>query len=149
MGRNLAEQPTDRHRPARAVSERPVKAEVRDGMVWVTLEDGRAIAAPLGWYPILERATPEQRACIELTQEGIHWPEIDEDISVRGMMRGCDGFTSSLEAVMTVKEIAETYGISPFTVHDAIRHDWLPARKSGGTYLIRRHDAEARWGGRD
>ncbi len=148
MDRNLAEQPTARRQPARTTSERPVKAEVRDGMLWVTLEDGRVIAAPLSWYPILESATPEQRAAVELTQEGMHWPEIDEDISVRGMMRGCDGYTGALEAVMTVKEIAETYGVSPFTVHDAIRHGWLPARRSGGTYLIRRRDAEARWGGR-
>jgi hypothetical protein len=128
--------------------ERPVGAEVREGRLWVTLADGRVIAAPLAWYPILHRATPDQQARVELSGGGMHWPEIDEDISVRGMLRGCDGFTSSLDAVLTVTEVAETYGLSPFTIHDAIRHDLLPARKSGGTYLIRRRDAEARWGNR-
>lgn len=127
-------------------TEKPVSAEVRDKMLWVTLEDDRVIAAPLAWYPILAHASPDQQRNIMLTGEGMHWPDLDEDISVRGMMRGCDGYMSTLDAVMTVKEIAETFNISQFTVHDAIRHDWLPARKSGGTYLIRRHDANKRWG---
>lgn len=129
------------------LSERPTDAEVRDGKLWVTLEDGRVIAAPVDWYRRLAEATPEQLADVELTTEGMHWPTIDEDISVAGMLAGCDGYDDALIAVMTAREAADEFGISEFTVYDAIRHDWLPARRSGKTYLIRRRDAEKRWGG--
>jgi hypothetical protein len=50
----------------------------------VHLEDGRSLTVPLEWFPSLRDATPEQRANYELIGPGIgiHWPEIDEDISV-------------------------------------------------------------------
>ncbi|MBW2724646.1 MAG: DUF2442 domain-containing protein [Deltaproteobacteria bacterium] len=56
----------------------------------VLLADGRSIAVPLAWFPRLLRATPSQRENFELLGEGhgIHWPEIDEDISVEGLLRG-------------------------------------------------------------
>ncbi len=54
------------------------------------LADGRKISVPLTWYPRLLHATPEQRAKWELLGdgEGIYWPEIDEDLSVAGLLRG-------------------------------------------------------------
>jgi excisionase family DNA binding protein len=129
-------------------SSTPIAAAIHDETLWITLEGGRIIATPLAWYPRLMQATPDQRANIRLSPAGVHWPDVDEDLSVAGMLRGVDGTTSALEAVMTVREAAETYGVSRFTVHDAIRHGWLPAHKSGSTFLIRRRDAEHRWGGR-
>jgi hypothetical protein len=56
----------------------------------VDLADGRTIAVPIAWYPRLMRATPEQRANWRLigSGEGVHWPDVDEDISVRGMLDG-------------------------------------------------------------
>lgn len=56
----------------------------------VSLTDGRRIAVPLVWYPRLLKATSAQRANWELLGdgEGIHWPDIDEDLSVRGLLRG-------------------------------------------------------------
>lgn len=56
----------------------------------VDLADGRTIAVPLAWYPRLLEATPEQRARWEVAGGGfgIHWPEIDEDLSVAGLLRG-------------------------------------------------------------
>lgn len=50
----------------------------------VYLEDGRSLAVPLEWFPLLRDATPDQRSHYELLGHGIaiHWPEIDEDISV-------------------------------------------------------------------
>ena len=56
----------------------------------VPLIDGRTISVPLAWFPRLLHATPEQRARFELLGdgEGIHWPEVDEDISVAGLLRG-------------------------------------------------------------
>jgi hypothetical protein len=54
----------------------------------VTLADGRRIATPLGWYPRLERASTAQRANFEVMPMGIHWPDIDEDLSIAGMLKG-------------------------------------------------------------
>jgi hypothetical protein len=55
----------------------------------VDLMDGRTIAVPLAWYPRLLDATPEQRADWEVAGAGygIHWPQIDEDLSVEGLLR--------------------------------------------------------------
>ena len=54
----------------------------------VTLRDGRRIATPLDWYPRLKNASPAQRANIEIMPMGLHWPDVDEDLSIAGMMRG-------------------------------------------------------------
>ena len=56
----------------------------------VDLMDGRTILVPLAWYPRLLRATPEQRADWQVAGGGysIHWPEIDEDLSTEGLLRG-------------------------------------------------------------
>ena len=69
-------------------TERPIKVEAQDSMLRVTLQDGRVIATPLDWYPRLVDATPEQLANVELGFVGIHWPDLDEDLSVMGMLRG-------------------------------------------------------------
>jgi hypothetical protein len=54
----------------------------------VTLSDGRKIVTPLDWYPRLTRATAAQRENFEIMPMGIHWPEIDEDLSIAGMLKG-------------------------------------------------------------
>jgi hypothetical protein len=54
----------------------------------VTLADGRRIATPLDWYPRLKNATVAQRANFEIMPMGIHWPDIDEDLAVAGMLKG-------------------------------------------------------------
>ena len=56
----------------------------------VDLMDGRTIAVPLAWYPRLLEATKDQRAVWERAGAGygIHWPQIDEDLSVEGLLRG-------------------------------------------------------------
>ena len=67
---------------------RPVAAKCDDHHLTVTLADGRLLLTPLWWYPRLLAATAEQRSQIELSPLGIHWPEIDEDISIASMLRG-------------------------------------------------------------
>ena len=59
-----------------------------DDEVEVTLADGRRVSAPLEWFPRLLRATPAQRATWRLIGGGIgiHWEEIDEDVSVRSLL---------------------------------------------------------------
>lgn len=59
---------------------------------WVTLADGRVIGVPLVWYPRLHRASPKQLAEFTLSPCGIHWDEIDEDISVKGIVLGYRSF---------------------------------------------------------
>ena len=64
--------------------------EVTNDAIVAHLADGRIISVPLAWSWRLTDATPEQRAHWELIGDGqgVHWPEIDEDISVEGMLRG-------------------------------------------------------------
>lgn len=61
-----------------------------DHTMWVDLTDGRTIGIPLAWFPRLLHATPEQRRqCrIGATGRGLHWDELDEDISVPGLLEG-------------------------------------------------------------
>lgn len=59
-----------------------------DDTMWVSLSDGRTIAAPLAWFPRLLDASPEQRALVELSKGGMHWDCLDEDISVAGLLAG-------------------------------------------------------------
>ncbi len=54
----------------------------------VTLRDGRRIATPLEWYPRLKAASPAERANFEIMPMGIHWPDVDEDLSIAGMLKG-------------------------------------------------------------
>ena len=63
---------------------------VSDDALSVDLADGRTIIVPLAWYPRLLHATPEQRANWQVAGAGfgIHWPEIDEDLSTDGLLRG-------------------------------------------------------------
>ena len=67
---------------------RPVDAFCDDAHLHVTLADGRALRTPLWWYPRLLNATPQERAVVEFMPMGVHWPKIDEDISVASMLRG-------------------------------------------------------------
>lgn len=70
--------------------ERIVDVRVTADSVCADLADGRTISVPLAWYPRLLHATPEQRANWQLSGGGygIHWPDVDEDLSSAGMLRG-------------------------------------------------------------
>ena len=63
---------------------------VSDDTLSVDLEDGRTLAVPLSWYPRLTHATPEERQNFRIAGAGygIHWPELDEDIGIEGMLLG-------------------------------------------------------------
>jgi hypothetical protein len=66
----------------------PVAVECDSSDLHVTLADGRVLRAPLWWYPRLLAARPAERAVVELMPLGIHWPELDEDISIASILRG-------------------------------------------------------------
>jgi hypothetical protein len=55
---------------------------------WVELSDGRTIGVPYAWFPRLLNATPRQREAVEIGRFGLHWEDIDEDISVAGLLAG-------------------------------------------------------------
>lgn len=55
---------------------------------WVELSDGRTLSVPLAWFPRLLRASPEQREAVSLSSRGLHWDELDEDISIEGLLAG-------------------------------------------------------------
>ena len=66
------------------------KVTVSDDSLTVDLVDGRTIIVPLVWYPRLWYGTPEERERFEIIGEGtlIHWPNLDEDLSVSGLLAG-------------------------------------------------------------
>ena len=70
--------------------ERVMDVSFTEDSLCVSLRDGRKISVPLSWYPRLLKATPAQRNHWELAGAGygIHWPDIDEDLSTEGMLRG-------------------------------------------------------------
>ncbi|TKB72894.1 MAG: DUF2442 domain-containing protein [Nitrospira sp.] len=70
--------------------ERVKDVRVSDDVLSVDLMDGRTIMVPLAWYPRLMNATPKQLQRWEVSGAGygIHWPEIDEDLSSEGLLRG-------------------------------------------------------------
>ena len=63
-----------------------------EDMMHVLLTDGRRISVPIAWFPLLLKASPEQRTKYEIGGGGtsLHWPELDEDLSVGGLMAGAD-----------------------------------------------------------
>ena len=74
---------------------RAVNVAVADGRLVVDLEDRRTISVPTEWYPRLFESTPDELVSCELLLDGevIHWPDIDEHISVEGLLAGAKGAT--------------------------------------------------------
>ncbi len=75
---------------AKIGDERVLDVRCDDHSLNVDLIDGRTISAPLAWYPRLLHGTPNQRANWEVCGGGygVHWPELDEDLSTEGLLRG-------------------------------------------------------------
>ena len=71
----------------------PVSVHFDADSMWVLLSDGRTLGVPLVWFPRLLHATSAQRAAVELSPRGLHWPDVDEDISIAGLLAGRDDQT--------------------------------------------------------
>jgi hypothetical protein len=67
---------------------RPVSVAFTADELVVTLADGRRIATPLAWYPRLKNASAAAREHVDLMPLGLHWPELDEDLGIAGMLQG-------------------------------------------------------------
>jgi len=76
----------------------PKSVRFDENSLWVDLSDGRVIAVPLAWFPRLLHATPEQRAKVEISPMGLHWDELDEDVSVSGLLAGRGDVTAVASA---------------------------------------------------
>ena len=59
-----------------------------DDTMWVSLNDGRTLGVPLAWFPRLLLAKLADRQKFELSPGGIHWDDLDEDISIAGLLEG-------------------------------------------------------------
>ena len=77
------------HVPTSALAK---SVEFDDVSMSVRLMDGRTLTVPLMWFPTLHQATAEQRSHYEIGGGGVglHWPELDEDLSVAGLLAGAD-----------------------------------------------------------
>ncbi len=69
-----------------------------DVTMWVELTDGRTLGIPLAWFPRLLGATPDQREQVEISRLGLHWDELDEDISIAGLIAGRGDVTQHSES---------------------------------------------------
>lgn len=79
--------------PSAAVTFTPVRivnVTVTEDTLSVDLEDGRTVSVPIGWYPRLAHGTSAERANLQISGAGygIHWPDLDEDIGVDGLLLG-------------------------------------------------------------
>lgn len=72
-------------------------AVFRDGQIIITMESGKEIRFPVAGNPRLARGTAAQLNRIELSPYGIHWPELDEDLSFQGLLRGDYGQHQKVE----------------------------------------------------
>jgi hypothetical protein len=85
---------------ASAADERVLDVQSTDDTLSVSLRDGRVIAVPLVWYPRLLNATPAQRQNWRIAGGGygIHWPDLDEDLSTEGLLRGAPAPKASVHS---------------------------------------------------
>jgi len=86
-------QPRKAFRPTTALAK---SVKFKDEMMEVHLTDGRIISVPVIWFPLLHEASSEQREHCEIGGGGtsLHWEEIDEDISVAGLLAGAEAQVS-------------------------------------------------------
>ena len=63
--------------------------------MWVSLSDGRMIGVPLAWFPRLLHASAEQRGQVRISNRGLHWEGLDEDISIAGLLAGQGDLTQT------------------------------------------------------
>lgn len=84
-----------------SVDPRAIDVATDDDNLTVDLADGRRLSVPLAWFPRLLHASPNQRQNWRLLGDGqgIHWPDIDEDLSVSGLLRGTAAPEASRRAV--------------------------------------------------
>ena len=71
-----------------SISVQATKVTFDENQMWVDLDDGRTLGVPLAWYPRLLNGSAADRAKGWITPNGLHWDELDEDISIAGLLAG-------------------------------------------------------------
>lgn len=66
----------------------PKSVRFDNDSMWVELQDGRTLGVPLAWFPRLLGASSEALSEVEFSPRGLHWPSLDEDISIAGLLAG-------------------------------------------------------------
>ncbi len=94
-------------------------AAVTDDALIVDLLDGRTISVPILWFPRLAYATTWERSRFELSREGIHWPDLDEDISIQTLLlgKGMGESPQSLQRWLKQRQNAQQNGVEVHAVH--------------------------------
>jgi len=87
---------------------------VTDKAIVAHLSDGRIVSVPLEWSWRLSEATPEQRARWEIIGDGqgVHWPDVDEDIGVDGLLRGAPAKRPSQRAIQQSPPMARSSAVA-------------------------------------
>lgn len=102
----------------------------------VDLTDGRTLRVPLAWFPRLLRATPTERAQVELSRIGLHWERLDEDISIAGLLAGRGDITKHVEIVPAKAHI-------PVRTKEGTQDKRVYVeRRPEGDYAVRRASSE-------
>jgi hypothetical protein len=70
------------------MSVSPSSVRFDEQTMWVELSDGRTIGVPIAWFPRLLKATPEQRANVEISLVGLYWDELDEALPLAALLAG-------------------------------------------------------------
>jgi hypothetical protein len=79
------------------LSDRAVSAVFRDGEIIVSLASGSEVRFPVAANPRLAQGTAEQLSHMEISPYGLHWPALDEDLSLEGLLRGDYGQQQNVE----------------------------------------------------
>ena len=101
---------------------RIASASVADDMLSLFLEDGRIVSVPIAFYWRLADATHRQVQRFEIlpNRRGLHWPDLDEDISIRGVLTGAPARRPGQRASMKIEEAARHLGIAARTLRKSI-----------------------------
>lgn len=116
-------------------SPRAVDAKISKRALAVDLADGRTLVIPIAWYPRLLHGTPAERANWRLigSGQGIHWPDLDEDISIEGLLAGLPSGESpaSLKQWLSQREAAGRKALPRPTGAGRVRDQPRPPRRAG------------------
>jgi hypothetical protein len=120
-----------------AENERIMEVRVTDDELVVAFVDGRTLTVPLVFYPRLFHATPEQRSEWRLIGDGdgVHWPQIDEDLSAAGLLRGV--------SAPAHRELSQPEGSGLQVGYDTVKGPIHVTRREGGWAVIREGNEKA------
>lgn len=104
---------------------------VGDERLTAELQDGRTISVPLAWYPRLANGTRAERRKLEIGPSGIHWPDLDEDISYKGLLLGYRSGESktSFRRWLTYRARGEKVPVPTLPLPEDLKRELLRTRK--------------------